>query len=161
MFVLISSTNTSLQASISSATVTLQAALKNSSRSIAPTFLFRLKPIRFRSLLRVGSLKVLPAKILRKRRLCARVAAGLLRMSSSRSFFGSLVGYGGSATSLPGGKTFSLAGESGVALDGGEADAEEAGGLGLGPSTLDGLNSLLRQLFRIDSHSPMIGHRPI
>jgi hypothetical protein len=40
VFVPISSTNTSLQASIFSATITFQAALKNSSRSIAPTVLF-------------------------------------------------------------------------------------------------------------------------
>src|SRR3712207_3026803 len=47
---------------------------------------FRLKPIRFRSLLKVGSLRLLPAKLSRKWRLCATVAAGLLLMSSSRSF---------------------------------------------------------------------------
>ncbi len=56
---------------------------------------------------------------------------------------GRLVGFGGSSTSLAGGEGLSPAGEPGVALDRGEADAEEAGGLGLGHSTLDGLNYLL------------------
>ena len=56
---------------------------------------------------------------------------------------GRLGGFGGSSTSLPGGKRLSLAGESGVALDRGEADAKEAGGLSLGhPALLDGLNYL-------------------
>src|SRR5215208_700367 len=48
---------------------------------------FRLKPIRLRSLLRVGSLRDLPAKLSKKWRLSATVAAGLLRISSSRSLF--------------------------------------------------------------------------
>jgi hypothetical protein len=68
-------------------------------------------------------------------------------MSSSRTFFVAPSAIGGLPPPFLGGKRFSLAGESGVALDGGEADAKEAGGLGLGPSTLDGLNYLLRQLF--------------
>src|SRR5829696_4021161 len=47
---------------------------------------FRLNPIRFISLLRVGSLRLLPAKLLRKRRRSWTVAAGLARTSSSSSF---------------------------------------------------------------------------
>ena len=48
---------------------------------------FRLKPILLRSLLRVGSLIVLPANLSRKWRLSETVAAGLFLMSSSRSLF--------------------------------------------------------------------------
>jgi hypothetical protein len=90
-----------------------------------------------------------PAKFSRKWRLSATVAAGLLRMSSLRSFLfeellGGLVGFGASSASLPEGKGLSLAGESGVALDRGEADAEEAGGVELGHAALvDGLDYLL------------------
>ena len=55
-----------------------------------------------------------------------------------------LVCYGRSSTTLSGGKGLSLASESGVALDRGEADAEEAGSLGLGHDALvDGLDFFL------------------
>src|SRR3712207_4731725 len=84
----ISSTNTSCFGSICWASITLQAALCHSSRSSAPTLLFfRLKPIRLSSLLKVGSLRLLPAKLMRKWRLSLTVAAGLVRMSSSSSLF--------------------------------------------------------------------------
>src|SRR5215203_1990250 len=46
---------------------------------------FRLKPIRLRSLLKVDSLRLLPAKLSSKWRLSLTVAAGLVRMSSSSS----------------------------------------------------------------------------
>src|SRR5215212_3697005 len=65
---------------------------------------FRLKPIRFRSLL----------KELARR----------------------LVRYGGPSASLPWGKRLPSVGEFGVTLDRGEADGEQAGGLGLGRATL-------------------------
>jgi hypothetical protein len=88
MFVPISSTNTSRRASSGWARSTFQATLSHSSRSSAPTVLFfRLKPILFRSLLRVGSLRLLPANLSRKWRLSLTVAAGLVRMSSSSSLF--------------------------------------------------------------------------
>jgi hypothetical protein len=51
-----------------------------------PQALFRLKPILFRSLLMGGSLRVLPATLSRKWRLSLTVAAGLVLMSSWRSF---------------------------------------------------------------------------
>src|SRR5215217_4217724 len=47
---------------------------------------FREEPIRFRSLLTVGSLRLLPAIVCRKRRLSSTVAEGLTRTSCSRSF---------------------------------------------------------------------------
>jgi hypothetical protein len=59
-----------------------------------------------------------------------------------------LVCYGGSATSLSGGKGLSFSGECGVTLDRGEANAEEAGGLGLGGAALlYGLDYFLAQIF--------------
>jgi hypothetical protein len=65
----------------------------------------------------VGSLRLLPAKLSRKWRLCETVAAGLVRISSSRSFLVASSAIGGSATSLPGGKGPSFRGELGVTLD--------------------------------------------
>src|SRR5215218_7656185 len=47
---------------------------------------FREKPILFISLLKVGSLRLLPAIVRRKRRRSSTVAAGLACTSSSRSF---------------------------------------------------------------------------
>jgi hypothetical protein len=47
---------------------------------------FRLNPIRFKILLKVGSLMLLAAKLSRRRRLCSTVAEGLVRRSSSSSF---------------------------------------------------------------------------
>jgi hypothetical protein len=58
----------------------------------------------------------------------------------------SLVGFRGSSTSLSGSERLSPVGESDVAFDRGEADAKEAGGLGLGHTTLDSLNYLLTQI---------------
>jgi hypothetical protein len=55
----------------------------------------------------------------------------------------SVVCYGGSSTPLPGTESLSSRGEPGVALDRGEAYAEEASGLGLGGAALlDGLDYL-------------------
>jgi hypothetical protein len=55
----------------------------------------------------------------------------------------SLVGFGGSSTSFSGGERLSLIGKPDAALDLGEADAKETGGLGLGhPALLNGLNYL-------------------
>jgi hypothetical protein len=81
---------------------------------------FRLNPIRLRSLLKVGSLMLLPAKLLRKRRLSSTVADGLwcLRPPPVASWWRRpLRGYGGSAASLPGGKRLASVGEFGVALE--------------------------------------------
>jgi hypothetical protein len=47
-----------------------------------------------------------------------------------------LVCFGRSSASLPGGKGLSSRSESDVALDRGEADGEQAGGLGLGCAAL-------------------------
>src|SRR5215210_7774963 len=69
----------------------------------------------------------------------------------------SLVGFRGSSTSLPGGKGLPLVGKPDVALDRGEADVEEAGGLGLGDATLlDSLDYLLAQVFGVGFHHSMI-----
>jgi len=55
-------------------------------RNIVQSF-FRLKLVAFGSLRRIGSLRLLPATFSRERLLSETVAAGLFRMSSSRSFF--------------------------------------------------------------------------
>ena len=56
----------------------------------------------------------------------------------------SVIRLGGSSASLPGGKGLSSRSESGVALDRGEDDGEQAGGLGLGRAVLlDRLDYLL------------------
>lgn len=60
-------------ASISSVTITRQAALSHSSRSLAPTNLF-FGFIRLRILLTVESLTLAPAMRLRNSRCCGRVA---------------------------------------------------------------------------------------
>ena len=74
MFVPISSTNTnSLPAVEFFATITRQAALKNSQSAPAP--FFRLKSIRLRSRFAVESLRVLPVMCSRNRRLSETAAA--------------------------------------------------------------------------------------
>ena len=80
----------------------------------------------------MGSLRPLPAKLIRKRRLSLTVAAGLVRISSSRSFLVASSAMGGLPPPYSGSKGFSFRGEFGVALDRGEAYAEEASGLRLG-----------------------------
>jgi hypothetical protein len=68
-----------------------------------------------------------------------------------------VVGFGGSSTSLPRGKGLSLIGKPDVALDRGEADAEEAGSMGLGHAALvDGLDYLSSEVFGVGFHPPMI-----
>jgi hypothetical protein len=89
----------------------------------------------------VTSLRLLPAKLSRNWRLSLTVAAGLARMSSSRSLRVISSAMGGLpppflGASLPGGKRLSFGGEPGITLDRGEADAELAGGLGLGGTAL-------------------------
>jgi hypothetical protein len=83
----------------------------------------------------VTSLRPLSAKLSKKKWRLS------LRRGSRRPFpyvlfeepLCGLVGFGGSSTSFPpGGKRLSLVGKPDVALDGGEADAKEVGGLGLG-----------------------------
>jgi hypothetical protein len=71
----------------------------------------------------VDSLRLLPAKLSRKWGVSERVAAGLLRMSSSSSFLVVSSAIGGSATSLCGGKGLSSLGECGVRLERREANA--------------------------------------
>jgi hypothetical protein len=66
MFVPLSSMNTGERASSDWATITFQAALGHSSRSIAPTVFFSREALLLRSLLKVGSLRLLPAKLSRK-----------------------------------------------------------------------------------------------
>jgi hypothetical protein len=81
-------------------------------------------------------------------RYTVAVSVGHVRMSSSSSLFvvwSALVG----VCHLPSGcKSLSSAGKSGVTLEVGEADIEEAGGLGLGGAVLlYGLDYFLAQLF--------------
>jgi hypothetical protein len=79
----ISSTNTRRLESISSVTITRQAALSHSSlaRSHPPLF-FRLHPIRLSILLTVESLTLTPATRLRNSCRCGRVAAGRFSRSA-------------------------------------------------------------------------------
>jgi hypothetical protein len=55
-------------------------------RTIEQSF-FRLMLVAFGSLLRIGSLRLLPTTFSRERLLSETVVAGLFRMSSSRSSF--------------------------------------------------------------------------
>jgi hypothetical protein len=74
---------------------------------------------------------------------------------------GGSICFGGSSATLPGSKGLSFRGELGVTLDRGEADAEQASGLGFRcPTLLYGLNYFLAQVFRISFHVSMIDHRP-
>ena len=144
MLVPISSTNTSRFGSICRASVTLQAALSHSSRSNAPTVLFSAEahPLqeppqgRFAESLASEALQEVTSVCDGGRRPCAYVLFEKL--------LGRLLGFRRSSTSLPGAERLSLAGESGVALDRGEADAKESSGLGRGHAALlDGLDYLL------------------
>jgi hypothetical protein len=74
-------------------------------------------------LLKVGSLRLLLAKLSRMWRLSETVAAGLMRISSSRSLLVASSAMGGLPPPYSGSKGFSFRGEFGVALDRGEADA--------------------------------------
>ncbi len=95
VLVAISSTNTSGSASTFSATIDRQAALKYSSRSVAPTVLFRLKHKRLKTRRTVELLMPVSVMYSRKRRLWATVAAGRHLTSSSRSFLAFLSLFGG------------------------------------------------------------------
>jgi hypothetical protein len=91
--------------------------------------------ILLRSLLRVDSLIVLPAKLSRKWRLFLTVAAGLFLLSSSRSF--SVASSAIGVFHHPSwGKRLSLTSQFCVALDRGEADAKHAGSLRFGCAAL-------------------------
>ena len=104
----------------------------------------------------MGSLRALPAKFSKKWRVSEIVAAGLFLTSSSRNLFVAWSALGAS-TSLPGGKGLSLVGKPDVALDRGEADAEEPSGLGVGHSALvDSLDYLLAEVFGVSLHPSTI-----
>jgi hypothetical protein len=154
----ISSTNTSLSASIpaSLATSVLQAALKNSSRSLAPTDLFSAPPH--------------PLEHPRNGRLAHAYPRNPLQVLAPRGERGSRtllhVGlqeppgtpvhlWAGAGTFLRG-ERFSLIGHPRVSLNRGEAHPEIAGGLALARSSTQGLDYLLAQVFGVGVHGPMM-----
>ena len=117
--------------SISPVIITLQAALKNSSHSSAPTVRFWLKLILLSSRPTVESLKILPVAFCRERRRSETVAAGRSLTSSSGSLFVASSVLGDLPPPFLGSRGFPQPGDPRVELDGGEADAEETGKAGL------------------------------
>ena len=156
----ISSTNTKRPASTSPATKALQAALRNSSRSVAPRDLF--------------SCSTPALEHPRERRVThphprgPRQELAPLGQGGRRAFLDVRLQepprpfvhlrlragapLGGQGAARPGGRH--------VALDGRDADAEGAGDLGLGRAALDGLDDLLAQVFGVGVHGRMVPCRP-
>jgi hypothetical protein len=95
------STNTSCSVAISRATITLQAALSHSSRSIAPTAHFLAEAEPLEQPLHGGVAQGLPVVRSRERRLSETVAARRSWTSSSRSFSAISSVFGGLPYSVP------------------------------------------------------------
>ncbi len=118
MFVPISSTNTSRPALSLSATIILQAALSHSSRSMAPQSFFSAEAHPFEEPPEGGFAEAPATEALQE---VTPIRDGSCWPSTYVLFEElpcSLVGFGRPSTSLSGGERLSLAGESGVALDG-------------------------------------------
>jgi hypothetical protein len=155
----ISSTNPSGSASTFSATIVRQAALKNSSRFVAPTVLFSAKA---QAPQNPPDGRVADASIREVIQKAASLGDSRGRAPLDVLFeeFSSFLVYPRrSSRTLLRGERASLASDPGVALHGGhggEAHIEQAGSLGFGHTTLDGFNYLVAQVFGVSFHFPMI-----
>src|SRR5215212_8728311 len=157
VFVPISSTKTSRSVATRSATITLQVALKNSSRSSAPTVLFSREAKPLHQPPYGGVAEGRAGYVLQK---AAPLSDGggraflYIPFEEELAFLAYLLV--GSSGALSGLKRPSFSSDPRVALDRGEAHVEEAGRLSFWHAPLYGANYLLAEIFRVGSHPIMI-----
>src|SRR5215212_6475140 len=156
VFVPLSSTRTSRSVATRSATITLQVALKNSSRSSAPTVLFSREAKPLHQPPYGGVAEGRAGYVLQK---AASLSDGggrtflYIPFEEELAFLAYLVGPSGALSGL---ERPPFSGGSRVALDRGEAHVEEAGRLSFWHAPLYGANYLLAEVFRVGSHPIMI-----